>query len=97
MDGFTKTRGRVFPDREGNYRKGNSDFLLKLFYYYNLDFYNFIDFKMVIYWYILVWFSLWIYYALILVVIYTISLTSIVRIYFLDDTISMPWVNLLVR
>ena len=44
VDGFTKTRGRVFPDGEGNYRKGNSDFLLKLFYYY-----NFIDFKMVIY------------------------------------------------
>ena len=31
------------------YRKGNSDFLFKLFYYYNLDFYNFIDFKMAIY------------------------------------------------
>ena len=58
VDGLTKTRGRVFPDGEGNYRKGNSDFLLKLFYYYNLDFYNFSDFKMVIYWYILVWFSL---------------------------------------
>ena len=31
-----------------NYRKRNSDFLLKLFYYYNLDFYNFINFKMTI-------------------------------------------------
>ena len=61
------------------YEKENRIFCLNYFNIFNLAFKNFIVFKLAIYWYFFIWFLIKNFYSIILVFIFTISFTSIVR------------------